>query len=122
MTKKAELCEMLNIDFPVIMAPMFLVSNEEMIIEAINNGITGAIPALNYRTVDELRDAIRRIKKAVDGPFGINLIVNKSNFLYKEQLKVCCEEKISFFIIHILIYFFITINLSNKQIIQTKLF
>ena len=98
MTNKAQLCEMLNIDFPVIMAPMFLVSNEEMIIEAINNGITGAIPALNYRTVDELRDAIRKIKKAVDGPFGINLIVNKSNFLYKEQLKVCCEEEISFFI------------------------
>ena len=87
MTKKAQLCEMLNIDFPVIMAPMFLVSNEEMIIEVINNGITGAIPALNYRTVDEFRDAIRRIKKAVDGPFGINLIVNKSNFLYKEQLE-----------------------------------
>ena len=90
MTKKASLCEMLNIDFPVIMAPMFLVSNEEMIIEAIKNGITGAIPALNYRTVDELRAAIRRIKKVTDGPFGINLIVNKSNFLYKEQLKACC--------------------------------
>ena len=98
MTNKPQLCEMLNIDFPVIMAPMFLVSNEEMIIEAINNGITGAIPALNYRTVDELRAAIRKIKKAVDGPFGINLIVNKSNFLYKEQLRVCCEEKIAFFI------------------------
>ena len=55
MTKKASLSEMLNIEFPVIMAPMFLVSNEEMIIEAIKNGITGAIPALNYRTVDELR-------------------------------------------------------------------
>jgi nitronate monooxygenase len=98
MTKKASLCEMLNIDFPVIMAPMFLVSNEEMIIEAIKNGITGAIPALNYRTVDELRAAIRRIKKATNGPFGINLIVNKSNFLYKEQLKACCEEGISYFI------------------------
>ena len=98
MTKKSQLCEMLNIEFPVIMAPMFLVSNEEMIVEAINNGITGAIPALNYRTVDELRQAIRKIKSTVDGPFGINLIVNKSNFLYKEQLKVCCEEKISFFI------------------------
>ena len=98
MTKKASLCEMLNIDFPVIMAPMFLVSNEAMIIESIRNGITGAIPALNYRTVDELREAIRRIKKEVDGPFGINLIVNKSNFLYKEQLKVCCEEQISYFI------------------------
>ena len=98
MTKKASLCEMLNIDFPVIMAPMFLVSNEEMTIQAIRNGITGAIPALNYRTVDELRDAIRRIKKEVDGPFGINLIVNKSNFLYKQQLKVCCEEKVSYLI------------------------
>ena len=81
MTKKAQLCEMLNIDFPVIMAPMFLVSNEEMIIEAINNGITGAIHALNYRTVDELRDEIRIIKKAVEGTVGINVIVNKSNFL-----------------------------------------
>jgi nitronate monooxygenase len=98
MTKKASLSEMLNIEFPVIMAPMFLVSNEEMIIEAIKNGITGAIPALNYRTVDELREAIRRIKKATDGPFGINLIVNKSNFLYREQLKACCEEGISYFI------------------------
>ena len=98
MTKQASLCEMLNIDFPVIMAPMFLVSNEEMTIQAIRNGITGAIPALNYRTVEELRSAIRRIKQEVDGPFGINLIVNKSNFLYKEQLRVCCEEKISYFI------------------------
>jgi nitronate monooxygenase len=89
---------MLDIDFPVIMAPMFLVSNEAMIIEGIKAGITGAIPALNYRTTEELRAAIRRIKAAVKGPFGINLIVNQSNFLYKEQLKVCCEEKIDYFI------------------------
>ena len=66
MTKKSQLCEMLNIEFPVIMAPMFLVSNEEMIIEALKNGITGAIPALNYRTVEELRQAIQKIKKEVD--------------------------------------------------------
>lgn len=97
-TARPALCEMLNIEFPVIMAPMFLVSNEAMIIEGIKAGITGAIPALNYRTTDELRAAIRRIKAAVNGPFGINLIVNKSNFLYKEQLSVCCEEKIDYFI------------------------
>jgi nitronate monooxygenase len=80
------------------MAPMFLVSNKEMIIAAVKSGITGAIPALNYRSTDDLRNAIREIKKEVQGPFGINLIVNKSNFLYKEQLKVCCEEKIDFII------------------------
>lgn len=96
--KYASLKDMLGIQFPIIMAPMFLVSNETMIIEGVKSGITGAIPALNYRTTDELRKAIQTIKTAVDGPFGINLIVNQSNFLYKEQLKVCCEEKISFII------------------------
>jgi nitronate monooxygenase len=94
----AKLCDLLGIEFPVIMAPMFLVSDENMIIEAIKSGITGAIPALNYRDTNDLRRAIRKIKSEVDGPFGINLIVNKSNFLYKEQLEVCCEEQVDFFI------------------------
>ncbi len=94
--KDIALSKMLGIEFPLIVAPMFLVSNKEMIIEALNSGVTGAIPALNYRNVDELREAIRFIKKKTDAPFGINLIVNKSNFLYKEQLKICCEEKVDF--------------------------
>jgi nitronate monooxygenase len=96
--KDFALSKLLNIEFPVIVAPMFLVSNVEMVVEAIKSGATGAIPALNYRTVDELRIAIQRIKKEAKGPLGINLIVNKSNFLYKEQLKVCCEEKIDYII------------------------
>ncbi len=96
--KEAALSKLLGIQFPVIVAPMFLVSNVEMVVAAIKSGATGAIPALNYRSTDELREAIQRIKKEAKGPFGINLIVNKSNFLYKEQLKVCCEEKIDFII------------------------
>lgn len=96
--QKPALCEMLGIEFPVIMAPMFLVSNEAMVIEAVRSGITGAIPALNYRTTEELRAGIRRMKSAIGGPIGINLIVNKSNFLYKEQLQICCEEKVDYII------------------------
>ena len=96
--KEAALSKLLGIEFPVIVAPMFLVSNVEMVVAAIKSGATGAIPALNYRTTDELRAAIQRIKREAKGPLGINLIVNKSNFLYKEQLKVCCEEKIDFII------------------------
>lgn len=96
--KRPALCEMLNIDFPVIAAPMFLVSNEAMTIAAIKSGITAAIPALNYRELDGLRAAIREIKQAAGGPFGINLIVNKSNFKAEDQLKVCCEEKVDFII------------------------
>lgn len=97
-TKTITLCDLLGIEFPVIMAPMFLVSNETMILEALKAGITGAIPALNYRTIEELRSTIQSIKSKTDKPFGINLIVNKSNFKYKEQLRVCCEEKVDFII------------------------
>jgi len=89
---------MLNIRYPIIIAPMFLVSNVEMIIAGIKAGATGAIPAMNYRTISELRTAIRVIKEKVEGPFGINLIVNKSNFNYKEQLAVICEEKVDYII------------------------
>lgn len=79
------------------MAPMFLVSNTEMVKSAIESGITGAIPALNYRTTDELRAAIQELK-ATGGSFGINLIVNKSNFRFEEQLAVCCELRVDFII------------------------
>ena len=73
--KDAALCRMLNIDFPIIVAPMFLVSNTAMVVEAIKSGVTAAIPALNYRTVEELRSAIRSIKEEVAGAFGIMLIL-----------------------------------------------
>lgn len=97
-TFQPELTQLLDIEFPVIVAPMFLVSNTEMIIEAIKAGATGAIPALNYRSVEELRTAIQKIRSEVKGPMGINLIVNKSNIYYRKQLEVCCEEKVDFII------------------------
>lgn len=95
---EAPLSKLLNIRYPIIVAPMFLVSNVEMIVAAAKAGATGAIPALNYRTTEELREAIKSIKSQTDGPFGINLIVNKSNFFYKEQLQIICEEKVDYII------------------------
>lgn len=92
------LTKLLNIDYPVIMAPMFLVSSPKMIIEALNSGITAAFPALNYRTDEGLRKAIDEIKTATDKPFGINLIVNKSNLKYKSQLETCIDKKVDFII------------------------
>lgn len=90
---KSKLAEMLHIEHPIIMAPMFLVSNTKMIIEALNSGITAAFPALNYRTDEEFRAAIDEIRAATDKPFGVNLIVNKSNVKYKAQLQTCVEKK-----------------------------
>ena len=98
MQNKHSLSDILGIEHPVIVAPMFLVSNEEMVVQSCQNGATSAIPALNSRTYDELRIAIQSIKKRTSKPFGINLIVNKSNPKYKKQLEILLEEKVDYII------------------------
>jgi len=97
---KPSLTSLLNINRPLIMAPMFLVSNTKMVIEGMKSGVAGCIPALNYRTLEELRDSVIELKaaKVTGGSFGYNLIVNKSNIKYKDQLAVLCEEKVDFII------------------------
>ena len=97
-TKTASLCDILNIKYPIIMAPMFLVSNVEMLVEAINAGITGCVPALNYRTDEQFREAINAIRKRANGPIGVNLIVNKSNIKFNQQIKICVELKVDYII------------------------
>ena len=92
------LAEVLRIEHPIIVAPMFLISNVDMIVAACESGATGAFPALNYRSLDELRQAIRDIRLRTDKPFGVNLIVNKSNLKYKGQLELLVEEKVDYII------------------------
>lgn len=92
------LTQALGIQFPVIAAPMFLVSNVAMTKVALDNGITAAIPALNYRTDEALRNAIEEIREHSNKPFGINLIVNKGNPKYKAQLDTLLEKKVDFII------------------------
>jgi nitronate monooxygenase len=98
--QKPTLSSLLKITHPVIIAPMFLVSNTKMVIEGMKSGVAGCIPALNYRTAAELRTSIHELKvgKVEGGSFGYNLIVNKSNPKYKEQLQVICEEGVDFII------------------------
>ncbi|MBU2060840.1 MAG: nitronate monooxygenase, partial [Bacteroidetes bacterium] len=72
---KPALTALLNISHPLIMAPMFLVSNTKMVIEGMNAGVAGCIPALNYRTIEELRASVQELKnaKVPGGSFGYNL-------------------------------------------------
>lgn len=92
------LCNLLGTTYPIIMAPMFLVSSEAMLIAGTKNGIAAAIPALNYRTTELLREGLARLNKEKQGPIGVNLIVNASNFRMEEQLEVCLEMGVDFFI------------------------
>ena len=93
-----ELTKMLGVKFPIIVAPMFLVSNAKMLIEAGNSGVTGCVPALNYRTINEFEDAIKEVKANSKGPMGVNLIVNKFNTKMANQLQACIDLKVDYII------------------------
>ena len=105
-----ELNKILDIEYPIIMAPMFLVTNTKMMIEAMNSGIAACIPALNFRTIEELENAINEIRNnTTSGGLGINLIVNKSNIKVNKQLESCVKLGVDFII---------TSLGSPKQVIQ----
>ena len=102
---QTKLTEILSIDFPMIMAPMFLVSNESMIIAGMKSGIASTFPSLNYRKdgeMEQMLDNLNRAKAALDmsirGTYGVNLIVQKTNPLYEKHLKICVDKKVPFFI------------------------
>jgi nitronate monooxygenase len=95
---KPLLTQLLGIDYPIIVAPMFLISNTKMVKAALDHGVTAAFPALNYRTDAELRKAIADIRQHTSKPFGVNLIVNKSNPKYKGQLQTLLDLKADFII------------------------
>jgi nitronate monooxygenase len=97
--EKTSLTQLLNIKYPIIMAPMFLVTNTKMMIEALNSDIAACLPALNYRTDEELRDAIKEMRDQTNSSaLGINLIVNKSNIKLAKQLATCVELEVDFII------------------------
>ena len=102
MKLKSQVSEQLNISMPIIMAPMFLVSNEAMMKEAIRNGIAGCFPSLNYRKDGELDNILsslnQELKAHTSGTYGVNLIVQKSNPLYEKHLATCVKHKVPFYI------------------------
>ena len=95
---KTKLNELLSIEYPIIMAPMFLITNVDMMVSALESGITGCIPALNFRTTEELAKALKEIRAKSKKSFGVNLIVNKSNVHYKKQLHICLDQGVDYFI------------------------
>jgi nitronate monooxygenase len=65
----------LGIRYPILCAPMFLVSNVDMVVAAGEAGALGGFPSLNYRTTEELEAALAEIRRRTSAPFAVNLIV-----------------------------------------------
>ena len=81
---------------PAIAAPMFLTSGPDLVVEACLNGVVGTFPALNQRTtegfVEWLEDIESRLAGKDAAPYGINLIVHRSN----PRLEADLEQVVKF--------------------------
>jgi len=87
-----------GIDYPIVAAPMFLISDAKLTTAVCNAGATAAFPALNFRPVDRLREEIRKVKASTKAPFGINVIVQESNKVRDAQIDVCLDEGVAYLI------------------------
>lgn len=97
-----------ELSIPAIAAPMFLISGPQLVIECCKSGIVGTFPALNQRTSEGFEAWIVEIKAALSAyeketgkkpaPFGVNLIVHRSNPRLEADLAICVKHKISLII------------------------
>ena len=90
---------------PVIGAPLFIVSNPNLVIAQCKAGIVGSFPALNARPASQLDEWLHEISEALAAhdranpeapaaPFAVNQIVHRSNDRFEADMEVCAKWKV----------------------------
>lgn len=89
---------------PVIVSPMFLVSGTKLVIECCKNGVLGTFPSLNGRTEQDFENMLIEVTTELNkfeqesgikpAPFGVNIIVNKTNPRVMSDLQLCMKYKV----------------------------
>ncbi|WP_436515173.1 NAD(P)H-dependent flavin oxidoreductase [Ekhidna sp. To15] len=93
-----------DLSLPVVAAPMFLISGPKMVIECCKNGIVGTFPALNNRSTEGFEEWVLEIKEELSrweketgkkaAPFGVNLIVHKTNPRLEADLEIVVKHQV----------------------------
>lgn len=90
---------------PVIGAPLFIVSNPDLVIAQCKAGVVGSFPALNARPAPMLEEWLKRIIGELGehdarhpdrpaAPFAVNQIVHRSNERLSHDLDVCAKYRV----------------------------
>src|SRR3546814_19070399 len=84
----ADLCGSLSL--PLVVAPMFLVSTVDMVVEAGRAGVLGSIPALHARTPAIFADWVVEIKTRLAGgpaiaPWAVKPILPKTTLRLRDD-------------------------------------
>lgn len=84
---------------PAVAAPMFLVSGPDLVVETCRAGLVGTFPALNQRSTEGYGAWLAEIRERLGGagpaaPFGVNLIVHRSNTRLEADLEVTVRHRV----------------------------
>lgn len=86
-----------RVKIPAIAAPMFLVSNPQLVAATCKAGLVGTFPALNQRSTDGLNEWLEGLNDVLtenDAPYGVNLIVHKTNRRLQADLEQVVRYKV----------------------------
>ena len=94
-----------RLSVPVVAAPLFIISNPDLVIAQCKAGVVGSFPSLNARPLEVLDEWLTRIKAELaahdeahpetpSAPFAVNLIVHKSNDRLMEDLELCVKHEV----------------------------
>ncbi|HLS68720.1 MAG TPA: nitronate monooxygenase family protein [Kiloniellales bacterium] len=88
-----------RLSLPAIAAPMFLISGPDLVVEACRAGVIGTFPSLNQRSTAGYADWLAEIRERLAAapaaaPFGVNLIVHRTNRRLEADLKVTVDNKV----------------------------
>lgn len=84
---------------PAVAAPMFLVSGPDLVVEACRAGVLGTFPSLNQRSTQGYLDWLAEIRERLApepaaAPFGVNLIVHRTNKRLEADLAATVEQRV----------------------------
>lgn len=88
---KTELCELLNIKYPIFQGGMAWIADASLAAAVSNAGGLGIIAAMNANA-DWLREEIHKVRTMTDKPFGVNIML-MSPFA-DEVSELVVEEKV----------------------------
>ena len=70
---KTRVTEMLGCKYPIISGTMARISNPEFVAAASNAGACAVLASANYKSPDDLRDAIKKTQSLTNQPFAVNI-------------------------------------------------
>lgn len=98
-------CMQGRMSLPAVGAPLFIISNPDLVIAQCKAGVVGSFPALNARPAEKLDEWLTRIKAELaehdaanpdqlSAPFAVNQIVHNSNDRLMHDVEACVKHEV----------------------------